>query len=48
MAGAAAGQRQGTFDQKDRLGGRYSNPDKSELTAHVDKGGGEIPPFELQ
>ncbi len=39
---------QGIFDQKDRLGGRYSNPDKSELTARVDKGGGEIPPFELQ
>ena len=39
---------QGIFDQKDRLGGRYSNPDKSKLTAHVDKGGGEIPAFEIQ
>jgi len=38
----------GIFDQKDRLGGRYSNPDKSNLTAHVDRGGGEIPAFELQ
>jgi hypothetical protein len=39
---------QGIFDQKDRLGGRYSNPNKSGLTAHVEKGGGEISPFELQ
>jgi hypothetical protein len=33
---------------KDRLAGRYSNPQKSQLTAKVEKGGGEIPPFELQ
>jgi len=33
---------------KDRLGGRYSNPQKSNLTAKVEKGGGEIPPFEIQ
>lgn len=38
----------GIFDQKDRLGGRYSNPEKSKLTAHVEKGGGEIPAFDLQ
>jgi hypothetical protein len=39
---------QGIFDQKDRLGGRYANPEQSKLTAHVEKGGGEIPAFELQ
>jgi hypothetical protein len=33
---------------KDRLGGRYGDPQKSQLTAKVEKGGGEIPPFELQ
>jgi len=33
---------------KDRLGGRYSDPQKSKLTAKVEKGGGEIPPFEIQ
>jgi len=33
---------------KDRLAGRYSNPQKSNLSAKVEKGGGEIPPFELQ
>jgi hypothetical protein len=33
---------------KDRLGGRYSDPQKSKLTAKIEKGGGEIPPFELQ
>jgi hypothetical protein len=38
----------GIFDQKDRLAGRYSNPEKSGLTAHVESGGGEIPPFDLQ
>jgi hypothetical protein len=38
----------GVFDQKDRLGGRYSDPEKSKLTAHVERGGGEIRPFELQ
>ena len=38
----------GIFDERDRLGGRYSNPDKSGLTAHVESGGGEIPPFQLK
>jgi hypothetical protein len=33
---------------KDRLSGRYNDPQKSQLTAKVEKGGGEIPPFELQ
>jgi hypothetical protein len=33
---------------RDRLAGRYSNPQKSNLSAKVEKGGGEIPPFELQ
>ena len=33
---------------KDRLAGRYSDPQKSKLTAKIAKGGGEIPPFELQ
>jgi hypothetical protein len=32
----------------DRLAGRYSNPQKSNLSAKVEKGGGEIPPFDLQ
>ena len=39
---------QGIFDEKDRLSGRYSNPEKSGLTAHVESGGGELPPFELK
>ncbi len=38
----------GIFDLKDRLGGRYANPQTSKLTAQVAEGGGEIPPFELQ
>jgi hypothetical protein len=33
---------------KDRLSGQYSNPQTSKLTAKVAKGGGEIPPFEIQ
>lgn len=37
----------GIFDQKDRLGGRYSNPEKSKLSASIKPGGGELPPFEL-
>jgi hypothetical protein len=39
---------QGIFDQKDRLAGRYSNPQTSKLTAHIEKGGGEVPAFDLQ
>ena len=38
----------GVFDFKDRLGGRYSDPQTSKLTARVEEGGGEIPAFELQ
>ena len=33
---------------KDRLSGKYSNPQNSNLTAKVEKGGGEIAPLELQ
>ncbi len=33
---------------KDRLSGKYSNPQTSKLTAKVEKGGGEIPAFDLQ
>lgn len=36
------------YEPKDRLGGRYIDPQTSQLTAKVEKGGGEIPPFELQ
>lgn len=39
---------QGIFDQRDRLAGRYATPEKSNLTARVEKGGGEIPPFSLK
>lgn len=38
----------GVYNQKDRLGGRFSNPDTSNLTAEVAEGGGEIPPFDLK
>jgi hypothetical protein len=34
--------------RKDRLAGKYADPTKSKLTAKVEKGDGEIPPFELQ
>jgi hypothetical protein len=37
-----------TPSAKDRLEGRYANPQKSTLTAKVEKGGGEIGPFNLQ
>ncbi len=33
---------------KDRLAGKYSNPQTSKLTTKVEKGGGEIPAFDLQ
>jgi hypothetical protein len=35
------------YRPKDRLQGRYSDPQKSGLTATVEEGGGELPPFEL-
>ena len=38
----------GIYEAKDRLRGRYASPQKSNLTARVEPGGGEIPPFELQ
>jgi hypothetical protein len=37
----------GVFAQKDRLRGRYTNPQTSTLTARVEQGGGELPPFQL-
>jgi hypothetical protein len=36
------------YRPKDRLKGRYSNPDKSGLKRTVPEGGGELPPIELQ
>lgn len=33
---------------KDRLKGRYGNPETSGLVAEVPEGGGELPPFELK
>lgn len=42
------GVRESAEGSKDRLGGRYSDPQKSQLTAKVEKGGGEIPPFDLK
>jgi hypothetical protein len=38
----------GPSEQQDRLRGRYANPQTSRLTARVEQGGGELPPFELQ
>jgi hypothetical protein len=37
----------GVFVQKDRLRGRYTNPETSTLTARIEQGGGELPPFQL-
>ena len=34
--------------RKDRLAGRYADPEKSNLTAKVESGGGEIPVFDLK
>jgi hypothetical protein len=42
------GVRESAEGPKDRLGGRYADPQKSKLTANVEQGGGEIPPFALQ
>jgi hypothetical protein len=38
----------GIIDPKDRLGGRYVDPQRSGLTVTVEKGGGELPPLELK
>jgi hypothetical protein len=43
-----AGANPEQVSRKDRLAGKYSDPTKSKLTAKVEAGGGEIPPFELQ
>ena len=37
----------GVFEPKDRLGGRYASPDTSKLTATVEEGPTEVPPFQL-
>jgi hypothetical protein len=39
---------QGIFDQKDRLQGRYADPKTTQLQAKIEKGGGDVPPFELK
>jgi len=36
------------YQPKDRLNGKYSNPQTSKLTATIEPGGGELPPFELR
>lgn len=36
------------FRPKDRLKGKYSDPESSGLTAEVPEGGGELPSFELK
>jgi hypothetical protein len=38
----------GIYDQKDRLRGRYADRKTSKITARVESGGGEIPPFDLK
>lgn len=38
----------GVFEPKDRLQGRFANPEKSTLKAQVPEGGGEIPAFDLK
>jgi hypothetical protein len=35
------------YQPKDRLKGKYSDPETSGLTVEVPEGGGELPPFEL-
>jgi hypothetical protein len=40
--------RESVTGPKDRLGNRFSDPQKSKLTAKVAGGGGEIPAFALQ
>lgn len=37
-----------TYQPKDRLKGRYADPEKSGLTVEVPEGGGELPPLELK
>lgn len=36
------------YQPKDRLKGKYGMPERTTLTATVEEGGGELPPFELQ
>lgn len=38
----------GVFEPKDRLQGRFANPEKSTLKSQVPEGGGEIPAFDLK
>jgi hypothetical protein len=38
----------GTYNPKDRLGGRYLDPKKSGLSVTIEEGGAELPPFELK
>jgi hypothetical protein len=38
----------GTYNPKDRLAGRYLDPNKSGLNVTIEEGGAELPPFELQ
>jgi hypothetical protein len=35
------------YQPKDRLQGRYSDPQRTTITATIPEGGGELPPFEL-
>jgi hypothetical protein len=38
----------GIFEPRDQLRGQYATPNSSKLTANLESGGGELPPFELQ
>lgn len=39
--------RRGKDRGPDKFGGKYVNPETSKLTAHVEKGKNQLPPFEL-
>jgi hypothetical protein len=47
-ARSGADEESESYVPNDRLGGRYADPKKSGLTATVEEGGGELPPFELK